>query len=71
MFAMVRPTPIDTSTTAPHRSDSSESSAGAAAVVSVDYLTKPMEIFEEMHRVLRPGGKALMSILRRVQTTVY
>merc|ERR1719253_2024099 len=25
-------------------------------VVSVDYLTKPLEIFQEMHRVLRPGG---------------
>ena len=30
-------------------------------VVSVDYLNKPMEIFQEMHRVLKPGGKAIMS----------
>ena len=34
-------------------------------VVSVDYLTKPMEIFKEMHRVLRPGGRALMSFSNR------
>lgn len=25
-------------------------------VVSVDYLVKPREVFEEMHRVLKPGG---------------
>lgn len=34
-------------------------------VVSVDYLTKPLEIFREMHRVLRPGGKAIMSFSNR------
>jgi len=34
-------------------------------VVSVDYLTKPKEIFEEMYRVLRPGGVALMSFSNR------
>jgi SAM-dependent methyltransferase len=34
-------------------------------VVSVDYLTKPQEIFAEMHRVLRPGGKAIMSFSNR------
>ena len=34
-------------------------------VVSVDYLTKPKEIFEEMYRVLRPGGIALMSFSNR------
>ncbi|KAL1515240.1 hypothetical protein AB1Y20_001874 [Prymnesium parvum] len=34
-------------------------------VVSVDYLTKPMEVFDEMHRVLRPGGTALMSFSNR------
>lgn len=34
-------------------------------VVSVDYLTKPLEIFEEMHRVLRPGGISLMSFSNR------
>ncbi|KAG0591348.1 hypothetical protein M758_1G164800 [Ceratodon purpureus] len=34
-------------------------------VVSVDYLTKPMEIFKEMHRVLKPGGLAAMSFSNR------
>lgn len=34
-------------------------------VVSVDYLTKPKEVFEEIHRVLRPGGIALMSFSNR------
>jgi len=34
-------------------------------VVSVDYLTKPKEIFQEMHRILRPGGVALMSFSNR------
>ncbi len=34
-------------------------------VVSVDYLTKPKEVFEEMHRILRPGGIALMSFSNR------
>jgi SAM-dependent methyltransferase len=30
-------------------------------VVSVDYLTRPLEIFSEISRVLRPGGKAIIS----------
>merc|ERR1712060_838579 len=34
-------------------------------VVSVDYLTKPREIFREMHRVLKPGGVAIMSFSNR------
>ncbi|CAK0869032.1 unnamed protein product [Prorocentrum cordatum] len=34
-------------------------------VVSVDYLTKPQEIFAEMHRVLKPGGVAIMSFSNR------
>ena len=34
-------------------------------VVSVDYLTKPKEIFQEMHRILRPGGVALVSFSNR------
>lgn len=29
-------------------------------VVSVDYLTKPIEVFKEMRRILKPGGKAIM-----------
>jgi SAM-dependent methyltransferase len=34
-------------------------------VVSVDYLTKPLEIFREMYRILRPGGISLMSFSNR------
>lgn len=34
-------------------------------VVSVDYLTKPLEVFKEINRVLRPGGKAIMSFSNR------
>lgn len=28
--------------------------------VSVDYLTKPIEVFKEMCRVLKPGGLAIL-----------
>jgi len=38
-------------------------------VVSVDYLTKPKEIFQEMHRLLRPGGVALISFSNRCFAT--
>jgi SAM-dependent methyltransferase len=34
-------------------------------VVSVDYLSSPREIFQEIHRILRPGGLALMSFSNR------
>ncbi|KAL5728816.1 hypothetical protein ACHQM5_001854 [Ranunculus cassubicifolius] len=34
-------------------------------VVSVDYLTKPLDVFKEMHRVLKPGGLAIMSFSNR------
>ena len=30
-------------------------------VVSVDYLTRPLEVFAEMSRVLKPGGMAIIS----------
>lgn len=33
--------------------------------VSVDYLTKPLEVFKEMHRCLKPGGTAIMSFSNR------
>ena len=33
--------------------------------VSVDYLNKPVEVFKEMHRVLKPGGRAIMSFSNR------
>ncbi|XP_031494476.1 uncharacterized protein LOC116260347 [Nymphaea colorata] len=34
-------------------------------VVSVDYLTRPLEVFKEMCRVLKPGGLAIMSFSNR------
>lgn len=34
-------------------------------VVSVDYLTQPLQVFEEMYRILRPGGLALISFSNR------
>lgn len=30
-------------------------------VVSIDYLTKPIEVLEEVRRVLKPGGKVIIS----------
>ena len=33
--------------------------------VSVDYLTRPIEVFKEMHRCLKPGGMAVMSFSNR------
>ncbi len=30
-------------------------------VVSVDYLTKPLEVFAEIRRILRPGGLFIIS----------
>mmetsp|Transcript_18961 Transcript_18961/g.43377 ORF Transcript_18961/g.43377 Transcript_18961/m.43377 type:complete len:359 (-) Transcript_18961:76-1152(-) len=30
-------------------------------VVSIDYLIKPVEVLKEAHRVLRPGGKVILS----------
>ena len=30
-------------------------------MVSVDYLIRPLEIFKEVNRVLRPGGKFILS----------
>ncbi|URE14541.1 ubiE/COQ5 methyltransferase family [Musa troglodytarum] len=34
-------------------------------VVSVDYLTKPIDVFKEMQRILKPGGLAIMSFSNR------
>lgn len=34
-------------------------------VVSVDYLSRPREIFQEVHRVMKPGGVAIMSFSNR------
>lgn len=42
-----------------------ESFDKVTCVVSVDYLTKPKEIFDEIGRVLRPGGQCMLSISNR------
>ncbi|KAJ6840673.1 uncharacterized protein M6B38_118075 [Iris pallida] len=34
-------------------------------VVSVDYLTKPIDVFKEMQRILKPGGLSIMSFSNR------
>lgn len=34
-------------------------------VVSVDYLGRPREVFQEMYRVMKPGGVAIMSFSNR------
>lgn len=34
-------------------------------VVSVDYLNKPLQVFKEIGRVLRPGGECLISMSNR------
>ena len=34
-------------------------------VVSVDYLNKPKEVFDEIGRVLRPGGECIISMSNR------
>lgn len=38
-------------------------------VVSVDYLTDPLKVFQETHRVLRKGGSALVSFSNRLFAT--
>ena len=35
-------------------------------VVSVDYMASPLELFREQHRVLKPGGLAIMSFSNRM-----
>ena len=34
-------------------------------VVSIDYLIRPREVVDEFHRVLRPGGRVLLSFSNR------
>ena len=37
----------------------------ALCAVSVQYLTRPVEVFRELARVLRPGGRAVIAISHR------
>lgn len=38
-----------------------ESFDAVTCVVSIDYLIQPVDVLKEIHRVLRPGGKAILS----------
>ena len=38
-----------------------ESFDAVTCVVSIDYLIQPVEVLREVHRVLRPGGKVIVS----------
>jgi len=37
--------------------------------VSVDYLTRPFEVFSEVHRILKPGGSFIVSFSNRMFAT--
>jgi SAM-dependent methyltransferase len=55
----------DLNTTPNLKEISNESTDVVICNVSVDYLIHPVSIFEEMHRVLRPGGSAHMAFSNR------
>ena len=38
-------------------------------VVSIQYLTRPFEVFEEIQRVLKPGGRCIISMSHRLFPT--
>jgi SAM-dependent methyltransferase len=47
----------------------SESVDDAVCCVSIDYLTRPLEVFREVARVLRPGGRFVCTFSNRVFAT--
>jgi hypothetical protein len=47
----------------------SESVDDAVCCVSIDYLTKPVDVFREVARVLRPGGRFVCTFSNRVFAT--
>ena len=53
---------LNTSPTLPYESDSFDVITNS---LSVDYMTRPLELFKEMHRVLKPGGIACMAFTNR------
>jgi SAM-dependent methyltransferase len=46
-----------------------ESVDDAVCCVSVDYLTQPIEVFRDVARVLRPGGRLVCTFSNRVFPT--
>jgi SAM-dependent methyltransferase len=46
-----------------------ESVDDAVCCVSVDYLTQPVEVFRDVARVLRPGGRLVCTFSNRVFPT--
>jgi SAM-dependent methyltransferase len=38
-------------------------------VVSIQYLTRPLEVFKEIQRVLKPGGRCIISMSHRLFPT--
>ena len=57
---------LNSNPTLPFENDSFDKVVNA---VSVDYLCKPKEVFNEMYRVLKPGGTAIMSWSNRMFPT--
>jgi SAM-dependent methyltransferase len=47
----------------------SESVDDAVCCVSIDYLTKPLKVFREVARVLRPGGRFVCTFSNRLFAT--
>jgi SAM-dependent methyltransferase len=41
----------------------------AMIVVSIQYLTRPFEVFEEIRRVLKPGGQCIIAMSHRLFPT--
>jgi SAM-dependent methyltransferase len=53
----------------PHLPFGDETFDDAVCCVSVDYLTRPVEVFAEVARVLRPGGRFVCTFSNRVFPT--
>jgi len=42
---------------------------GVMIVVSIQYLTRPFEVFEEIQRILKPGGRCIIAMSHRLFPT--
>merc|ERR1712241_889978 len=47
----------------------SKSTDAVLCTVSVDYLIRPFEVFNEIHRILKPGGSFIVSFSNRMFAT--